>query len=180
MSLDLTITLSRFDIRWHACRFSGTTSWPVNDKSYILFPSEHCREYLGPWGLIPGVLFCDTVRYSLTAFFSDWTLWEYNREFHFLVRTKSDLCYSYFFEKVSNLSVSSLSRSVISENLTSSSMSSSLLRFSIWRLVKNHFSQDIKKFKKIIKELRAKNNFKDDDLHSTTACFDCIILFLLK
>ena len=136
MSLDLTITLSRFDIWWHACRFSGTTSWPVNDKALHI------------------------VSFRTLSWIS-WAAGFNSRSF--LVRTKSNLCYSYFFEKVSNLSLSSLSQSVISENLTSSSMSSSLLRFSIWRLVKNQFSQDIKTFKKIIKELRVKNNFKDDD-----------------
>ena len=162
MSLDLTITLSRFDIRWHACRFSGTTSWPVNDKALHIV-SFRTLSWISWAAGFNSRSFLQRYCALFTAFFSDWTIWEYNREFHFLVRTKSDLCYSYFFEKVSNLSLSSLSRSVISENLTSSSMSSSLLRFSICRLVKNQFSQDIKTFKKIIKELRAKNNFKDDD-----------------
>ena len=79
------------------------------------------------------------------------------------ITSKSDLSSSYFFEKLSNFSVSSLSQSAIPENFTSSFMSSSLLRFSFWLLCKNHFCKDIKRFRKIIKELRAKNNFKDSD-----------------
>ena len=128
LSLNLTITLSRFDIRWHACRSSGTTSWPVNNKALHIV-SSRTLSWIS-WGTgfnsrVSLLWYCALV----TAFFSNWTRQEYNRELHFLVKTKSDLSSLYFFEKLSSFSVRSLSRSVISESFAGSSMSSCLLRF---------------------------------------------------
>ena len=145
LSLNLTITLSRFDIWWHTRRSSVITSWSVNDKALQII----CFKTLLWTSLLWYYAF-------LTVFFSNWKLPEYNGKLQFLVTTKLDLSSSYFFEKFSNLSVSSLSRSTISENFTSSSINSSLLTFSIWLLVKT--LKDFIRFEKILKELRAKNN----------------------
>ena len=153
--LNLTITLSRFVIRWHACRSSGTTSWPINDKALQIVSSRTLSRISCGMGFnsrVSFLWFCAL----LTAFLSNWMIREYNRGLHFLVTTKSEKSSLYFFEKLSNLSVSSVRRAVISESFTSCYISSYLLRFSIWHLVKNHFSQDIKRFRKIKKELRAK------------------------
>ena len=155
LSLSLTITLSWFDILWHTCRSLGTTSWPVNNKALHIVSSRTLLWI--SWGMgfnsrVSFLWFCTL----LTAFLSNWMIREYNRGLHFLVTTKSEKSSLYFFEKLSNLSVSCVSRSVISESFTSCYISSYLLRFSIWHLVKNHFSQDIERFRKIKKELRAK------------------------
>ena len=139
LSLNLTITLSRFVIRGRACvDLRVQLLDQLTTKPYKLYPPEHCRDYLGLKSRVSLLWYCALP----TAFFTKWTIQEYNnKELHFLVTTKSDWNYSHFFEKLSNLSVSSLSRSVISVNYANSSMSSSLLRFSIWLVLnKKHFS----------------------------------------
>ena len=88
---------------------------------------------------------------------------QYNKDLHFLLTSKSDLNSSYFFETLSNFSVSLLSRYAISQNFTSSFISCSFLKYSFLNSCRNHFCKDIKRFQKIVKELRAKNNFKDGD-----------------
>ena len=146
LSLNLIITLSRFDIRWHAYRSSGTTFWPVNNK-VLHIVSYRTLSWIS-WGTGFNSRLC-VLWYCalLTSFFSKWMIQEYNRELHLVITTKSDLGSSYFLEKLSNLSVSSLNRSVLSDSFTSSSTSSSLLIFSIWLLVKTTLV-------KILKDLR--------------------------
>ena len=79
LSLNLTITLSRFDIQWHACRSLGTTSWPVNDKALHIVSSRTLSWISWDTGFnsrVSLLWYCAL----LTAFFSNWTIREYNRE----------------------------------------------------------------------------------------------------
>ena len=140
LSLNLTISLSRFHIRWHAWRTSGIVSWPV--KALQIASS---RKLWISWSTGFSSTVC-LLWYStlLTVFSSNWAMWEYSWELHFLVTTKSDWSSSYFFENCGTY------LSVIWDDLQYQRMFFYVLCS----------TEILTLTSKIIKELRAKNNFK--------------------
>ena len=134
LSLNLTITLSLFFIRWEAWRSSGVTVVPFKESAlHTLFSTA----VLGSdWGI--GLISMVSLRTYWALFkalhsklvicFSSW-------ELPFFEINSSEFSSLYFLIKSSNRLFRPLSLSVISQNFNNSFMSSSLNRLSTWGLV---------------------------------------------
>ena len=129
LSLNLTITLSLFFIRWEAWRSSCVTFVPFKESAlHTLLGSD--------WGI--GLISMVSLRKYWALFkalHSKLVICFSSRELQFFKINSSEFSSLYFLIKSSNRLFRPLSLSVISENFSNSFMSSSHNRLSTWGLV---------------------------------------------